>query len=483
MEFGETRAAQGAVHCQNPHTGKEVDTVRRAALLFAGAAIWLFLFAIPVMADNGPHVKGQNATALQGSCAGCHRAHSGQAPYLLKDIMPNLCYSCHGAGGVGASNDVQDGVGYLTAGGLNDQDTTHAGSPDSTTGTSVSASSTVQPLRGGGFQYALIDTNPVGGVPQDSNRTIGTLSAGVATNSSHSVDGTAVTMWGYGPNVTGSKDSGKAGVALTCASCHDPHGNGQYRILKPGPDDSYSGTSGTVQINDATTKSYVVPATGGYGVIGESNADNTIDGSPLNQAGTANANALQYDTATKIWSGTYLEASSRWCTTCHSRYMGYTGSAGQNNWTAGGTGDDLYKYKHATYDIVDSLTNSTPGALSGVITPIGDGTNRPTQVNSAAVLGTYASNGVTYRGIAARDSGGGVMVDGVSISGYVKVVGDRLTTHAPRCITCHVSHGSNAAVGTFATTGESLVTGTTFGTDSSLLRRDGRGVCQSCHKK
>jgi predicted CXXCH cytochrome family protein len=441
------------VHRPNPQRRKEVDAVRRAALLFAGATIWLFLLAIPAMADNGPHVAGQNSTALQGSCAGCHRAHSGQAPYLVKAAMPTLCYSCHGAGGAGATTDVQDGVAYAAT------STTHAGTLDASGGTSVSLASVSGALRGGGFQYALINTNP-GAVLADSNRTIGVLSAGAATTSSHSVDGTPVTMWGAG--ALGTPGVGTANVDLTCASCHDPHGNGQYRILKPLPDDATTGTA-AVKIIDATAGTSMVYTTTNYGVLGEMAAD---PNTPLNPDGSS----LQYDTAAKTYTGTFLEASSRWCATCHTRYMSYAGSAGNKSFTAAGTVDSVYKYRHAVRDIVDPATNGAP--TTGVINPA----SGSSQLKGGATIGPLVSSGTGYsyttRGIAVSGTASGL--------NSAAAAGDLLTTSAPRCITCHVAHGSDAAVGTFASTGTSLVTGTL---DSALLRLDGRGVCQNCHKK
>jgi len=447
-----------AVHRPNPQRRKEVDAVRRAALLFAGATIWLFLLAIPAMADNGPHVAGQNSTALQGSCAGCHRAHSGQAPYLVKATMPTLCYSCHGAGGAGATTDVQDGVAYAAT------STPHAGTLGVSGGTSVSLTSVAGALRGGGFQYALINTNPSGGVTQDSNRTIGVLAAGAATTSSHSVDGTPVTMWGAGN--LGNPGVGTTNVDLTCASCHDPHGNGQYRILKPLPDDATTGTA-AVKIIDATAGTSMVYTTTNYGVLGEMAAD---PNSPLNPDGSS----LQYDTATKTFTGTFLEASSRWCATCHTRYMSYAGAAGNKAWTAAGTIDNVYKYRHAVRDIVDPATNGAP--TTGVLNPA----TASSQLKSGATIGPLTSSGTSpsaysyvTRGVAVSGSSSGL--------NSAAAAGDYLTTSAPRCITCHVAHGTDAAVGTFAATGTSLVTGTTL--DSALLRLDGRGVCQNCHKK
>ncbi len=121
----------------------EVMTVRKFALLFAGGALWLFVAALPVLADGGPHQMAiNNGTGTPGltadTCAGCHRAHTATAEGLLKNDLPNLCLDCHN--GTKATADVVHGVQY---------------DPASATGAVLGA------LRGGGFSYALIDSaNP-----------------------------------------------------------------------------------------------------------------------------------------------------------------------------------------------------------------------------------------------------------------------------------------------------------------------------------
>jgi hypothetical protein len=54
---------------------------------------------------------------------------------------------------------------------------------------------------------------------------------------------------------------------------------------------------------------------------------------------------------------------------------------------------------------------------------------------------------------------------------------------APTCVQCHVSHGSNAAMGTNSQAVPWPNTSTARGTDSSLLRINSRGVCEKCHNK
>jgi cytochrome c553 len=53
----------------------------------------------------------------------------------------------------------------------------------------------------------------------------------MATTSNHPVKGAKVTAWGDRAPNSGAGDA----VTLECGSCHDPHGNGNYRILRPIP--------------------------------------------------------------------------------------------------------------------------------------------------------------------------------------------------------------------------------------------------------
>lgn len=256
----------------------ETRKTRAAAITLAVCALSL-LAAAPAAADNGPHVKGAGLTP--DSCAACHRAHTAQAPYLLKESQTALCYTCHGASGTGSNEDVQDGVGWSGAG---------------RTGTKGA-------LRGGGFEYALIDSsNPSG------NGYVGEIpvrSSGAHATSTHSVNESPEMAWGNGP-VSATVDYGKT-INLTCGSCHDPHGNGNYRTLRPIPVES--GATTGVEIPDANTKVYT---TTNYWEVEDENAPGFI----------ANISA--------------------WCATCHTRYLAGAKSARTNS------GDAVYTYRHRT---------------------------------------------------------------------------------------------------------------------------------------
>jgi predicted CXXCH cytochrome family protein len=251
----------------------------RATAFVAACAVSMLLGAGPAAADNGPHVKG--AGLVPDTCAACHRAHTAQAPMLLKEPQTGLCYTCHGSSATGSKLDVEDGVGYSGPG--------HSGAKGA--------------LRGGGFQYALIGSgNPSG------NGYVGEIpvrSSGAAVTSTHSVDESGQMAWGNGP-ISAGASYGKT-IPLRCGSCHDPHGNGNYRILRPIPDES--GAESGVAIPDAATKVYT---TDNYWIVEDEEAPGFI----------ANISA--------------------WCATCHTRYLAGGKSARTDS------GDAVYAYRHRT---------------------------------------------------------------------------------------------------------------------------------------
>ena len=418
--------------------------MRRLAILFAGGTLWLFLLAVPAFADGGIHVAGQYAGTTTDFCAGCHRAHSAAAANLLLKEQPGLCYTCHGAGGSGAQTDVQDGTYYSLA------NTVH-----------VAGAAASGALRGGGFNYALIQTASYTG-SLFGGATIGTTTPALTT-SHHSVDESAQVMWGNG-SYTGTVNYG-VDVDLSCGSCHDPHGNHQYRILNPGPGGSGIASfsfqpgyanGGRVYVNDATTKTYTT--TNYANIDGGNTSLNNL--APSTQPATAqngdgwnggpqDGSTVAYNTTTKNWYGNYTTASSQWCATCHTRYNALGGAAGVDS------GDAVFKFQHAIYRLINP---AAPG-------------NVPVTYNGQAGWLTTAAGTLDATG----------------------------TSHGPKCLTCHVSHGSNATMTSLITdqfspgvniVGNAQVMGPADANGnanvhltSTLLRLDGRGVCEACHAK
>ena len=255
--------------------------MRKAVLLGAVGGVALALLAVldsgggTASADGGPHVIESGATP--DKCAACHRIHTGENEYLLKQAgtVEDFCYSCHGTAGAGSNLSVQNGTYYGT------HDRT---APDSTVG-----------LRAGGFEQARINTSDPG------FETIGVLGTAQTVTSWHSSDGTIDgTVWGNGALNSGAGPS----YALECTSCHDPHGNGNYRILRSVPQGSSGvGSPTPVPVAIADQADPKVYTTNNY-------------------FSTGPVNGIQM---------------SSWCATCHTRYL--AGSIADS-------GDAIFKYRH-----------------------------------------------------------------------------------------------------------------------------------------
>ena len=244
------------------------------SLLVAGCSVSL-IAAGGASADAGPHVQGQGLTP--DTCAICHRTHTAQAPGLLKEPETELCYTCHGGAATGAATDVVDGVGYAN--------TERTGTPGA--------------LRGGGFRYALIDSAHSSGQGEgsDPGGKVPVLAAGAAVTSAHSVGESNQTAWGNGAISSAPVEEKNATanygakIKLSCGSCHDPHGNGMYRILRPIPLES--GATEGVEIPEPKGMPHVY-TTANYWDVEDEYAPDLI---------------------AKI---------SAWCATCHTRYLSST---------------------------------------------------------------------------------------------------------------------------------------------------------------
>jgi predicted CXXCH cytochrome family protein len=521
--------------------------VRRLALLVAAGALWLFICAVQVLADGGPHVLTLNngTSGLAGDCASCHRAHTAQAADLLREEVPGLCTNCHN--GTKATTDVVEGVQFVPTG--------VAGQ--------YSTSQILGALRGGGFSYALIDSSnasrlvyagtqlitfsetPTGGtftiswggntsvpiaagataatvqaaiqplfglsttyttatagtnmsnatannatvsIPNDpvtgsplttqytinfqnelrlspqpllttassltgasgavtisvadtsAERTtahVGVLTSGAAVTSTHEGTGT---VWGNGAVNSGA---GPTGVVLDCAKCHNPHGNGQYRILQTTPGEDWSSTTPTfteatqaVEVQDvpdsAAVHNYtVLPGTQAQDVVtagydwsegdyfrktydpsGASNWTNFyLKTDPMN-TGWDGASATNKAANGNVAPANTTGLMTAWCITCHTRYSGLPVQTGTTT--------------------VTNKAITSPSSLTAMV---------PT--DSLFMF----KHGTTRIG----------------------------------CEQCHVAHGSNALMTAAASSAVDWPDGTPGGSDSRLLKVDNRGTCNLCH--
>ncbi len=295
---------------------------RRLLGLLGGVLVFLLGIGLAA-ADNGPH---GGYTPTTDACAGCHRAHTALGPNLLKaSTVADLCFSCHGSTASGADTNVADGI-YM------ERDTVTESPAEGVDN---------RGLKGGGFVNALMDT--------DWNLT--TPPVLTSTTSSHIYDGSPGTLWGNGAIGSGP---GTANFTLTCTNCHDPHGSGNYRILRPIP--TGSGATTGVTIPDESSKIYTI-----------SNADGEYFGENY---------------------GSRAQYLSQWCAQCHTRYLASSGSARTDS------GDPIFRYRHTTLSfsvsclachVAHGTTAKMTGfAANGVLWP--DGSNAPAGDSRSSLL-------------------------------------------------------------------------------------------------
>ncbi|NOZ26576.1 MAG: cytochrome c3 family protein [Chloroflexi bacterium] len=296
--------------------------MRTWVLVGLAAAMLLWLLPSVAMADNGPHVGDFGKTT--DACAGCHRAHRGQAKKLLKDASQQaLCLSCHGSNAAGAYTNVTDGV-Y------------DAGGTEGTPGAG---------LRGGGFAYAVMDPDMDGNITS------------APVTSKHNVGDAGLTIWGLGSGGVGHTTSSSR-ATLECGTCHNPHGFSgadYYRILRTdlpclGCHQIHGSSSPMRSATPPDDATHSLAAQASTGIPDETPKNYTIT---YNAAGYRDVSYLD-------------QAISEWCSTCHTRYMASD---------SGDTGDSIFRYRHVTSDNerkclachVVHGTSATMGTYSGSV--------------------------------------------------------------------------------------------------------------------
>jgi predicted CXXCH cytochrome family protein len=393
--------------------------VRRLMLLLAVGTFWLFLAAIPAFADGGPHVQSNNSgmTGLTADgCAGCHRAHTATGDtYLLKAPEEALCQSCHGFTALGATTNVWNGVQY------------QMGATASVRDQSVILGA----LRNGGFYTAAIGTDSAAHLAYGTDaasahfRPKVPVAAGLVgkpvTSAHLAVSGAPQSLplthyvWGNGTTGVGATTA-----TLECTSCHNPHGNGNYRILVPIPTVSGSGN-------------FVAPTTAAL----------------VTDAALPGANDTRNYTVIQTVSGSGAAGASTWTTT----------SLTVNQITASNvSGDYMHRYVPWNATASGTYTLDGPNGLSGSF---------DTQITAWC-----AQCHTQYPSVNSSD---------VGTSPFMY----RHSTNSARglsCVTCHVGHGSNAAMtGDYSSTFPYPGAAAPASASSRLLKVDNRGTCQACH--
>lgn len=347
---------------------------------------------------------------------------------------------------------------------------------------------------------------------------VGALATGEATTSTHEGTGT---VWGNGP--MGLNTAGATGVALECTNCHNPHGNGQYRILNTEPGENWvngvaSGIAGW------TAPTNAVEIVDGVALTGSQVRNYTIKPGALATDVTGSASAGDYlrrkydPSGAANWTNFYLVADAM--------TIGWNGQSPTNAATVGTASTTL------TAGITATVTAAPVASTAGFPTHLPATEPQPlviVQIDSELMTVSVTTTGSPASGFSAtslkitRGYNGTTAVAHLSGATVAVVTNSALYNNLGRmtawCITCHtryngwaqngtsslnaqtpadtmyafkhgttgvgcemchVSHGTNA---TMTAEFSSTVTlpGSSVIEDSALLKVNNRGTCNLCH--
>jgi len=495
--------------------------VRRLALVLAGGALWLILAAVPALADGGPHVMTQNNGSLginADGCAGCHRAHTAQGPFLINAADETaLCKTCHGAAVTGSTVDVMTGVQYaLDVDGLRDPATL------------------LGALRGGGYDQARLDAGDASRLSYLRTATAVSQRPKVGVGAAEDVTSAHMAMTENGltnPGIAWGNGAVGSGIGpvveISCASCHNPHGNGQYRILNRIPeatgvgfddgwvvdvlatvasnDRIYTEVSHALLVGDIVTVAGTGTAADGTNLTVASISSNyfTLTGvdiladtgvggavtrtsgvgvtdATLPAAGDTRNYTVMQTKGTEGTESTYLLYASQVATaagagTFNSIPGDYTATGGDyfarnvpwNPQINNAACDPTIFPAPAACATANSAPNGRPSTFSGQITAW----------CSSCHTRYFANSNPNPTTVDPLDTGAAWMYPRPGEDIYMY---QHRTVAGRDCLTCHVSHGSNAAMtGTFS--GSYEYPDGTASASSRLLKVDNRGTCQACH--
>jgi hypothetical protein len=421
------------------------------ALAFAVA------LALPTIASANFAIHGNYVTD-DDACAGCHRAHTSVSSITWEDTnarqhsallvstateMSDFCFACHDATSQGADTNVEQGIYEGTLYGEQDGDLNGGGAVEFQ-GQPVTSRHMYDSATWGAYGGGYFGQGAVGADGEDPNANIGET----------------------------------AQILMNCATCHDPHGSSNYRILKSNVFGNKVGgyepnPSDTTDPNPNGWVSSVEtgwPA-GGFRLHPDPSSPQITQYQPDY---TTAKYAKGYDML-EVAGGTALadaenpdKGMSGWCAGCHSTYLLEVGTVTRSDST--------------TYAAAASVYNAGDGF----------GLNMRHKHPINVELDTYN----------AADKSSMIVTDQVlplahSLDESATLGGkDNEKEDWIECLTCHRAHGTAATmegwadelaeddtdeVPSFISPGELLESGDRD--PSNLLRLDNRGVCEVCHNK
>ncbi|MEW6574618.1 MAG: cytochrome c3 family protein [Bacillota bacterium] len=351
-------------------------TKAKFGIVIAVAVVCSLAFAAPALAwTHG------NFSATTDACAGCHVAHAAQAPKLLKTgpTQTQFCFMCHGDGSVSAPYDVKDGFTSINRG---------------TDKVASTAGGFVRQWVSGAVYNDVTSRHNVWGLVGETGYTINEATKQLA------IPGGVNAFTGDG---------------FVCGSCHDPHDGGTT------PTSGYI-TGSATSPNPRLLRRAITVQDGTYNDLYVSFKFSSV--------GTFTYGDPPVDSEVyKV--DEYVSGSTRWCGSCHNKFMAPTNSGHQKYY-------DMYRHAFGvqldpSYGYVRSGTYRLPADTTFAGTPL--------------ELGADKTEGTADDVLA--------------------------------CLTCHRAHSTTAQAAGWASNWPRSEGGTS--STSALLRMDNRGVCFNCH--
>jgi predicted CXXCH cytochrome family protein len=244
----------------------------------------------------------------------------------------------------------------------------------------------------GVISVTTVDTTTV-----SATAAIGVRSSWQSVTSTHEGSGT---VWGNGAQ--GATPVGATGVVLDCTGCHNPHGNGQYRILQTTPGAGWAnGTNGVANWTPAA--SAVEVKDGAALTAGQVRNYTVLPGALATDVVAAGYTWTQGDyfrrkfdpSGAANWTNFYLKADemnvgwngvaptnkaanggvapanttglmTAWCITCHTRYNGWPQN-GTSSLVAQTPIDNTYMFKHGTSNIGCEMCHVSHGSNAQMV--------------------------------------------------------------------------------------------------------------------